>query len=288
LKPNNPIGPNPSQPPLVRGGADADLPPVKPEPAWAKPQRTTFPLRDLWLAAAFTLLMLGIKYLLPADWQWIYKTLGVPAAWIVGIVLVRYTWEHLWLGVGFIFLNFAVGIAPGDAAAIWPALSGYGLAQFFVMSVALLIPSFIGAVIMGFVRALLTISFASFHELSQAFRQAQRENVASAFLRELAHSRHVWFNFAGCLPPLIAPLLIASWGTLAAYLCFAQSLLLYAASRLWLQKEKRVEVVTVLLLHGLPLILVLFALPERQDRLLMGLALALAGIFTADLLRRCV
>jgi len=247
-------------------------------------------LRDLAFAVAFTLLHLATKFLLPADWLWAYESAGAIVIWVVGTALLRFTPQHFKLVVGFNFLNIAIGISPDDAAAVWPNLMESGIGSFLAMSVALLIMAYIGAIIMGIVRSLLSIPIVSLYELVQASREAKRANVTPTFLRELVHSRNVWFNLAGFFPPLIAPLFAPSWAALAGYLILAQPLLLYAVSRLWLPKGRQIGFVMALFLHGIPLIFIIAGknIPPATtlDGLLIGLGLALIGFITADILRR--
>jgi hypothetical protein len=210
--------------------------------------------------------------------------------WLVGIVLLRFTPQHFMLIVGFNFLNIAMGIAPDDATTVWPTLAETGLGKIAAMSLALLIMAYVGAIIMRIVRNALTIPYFSLVELIQAFREAQRANVTSTFQRELLHSRNVWFNSAGFFPPLIAPLFATSGEALTEYLLFAQPLLLYAFSRLWLPKGQRVGFFLALFFHGLPLA-IFFAGKTVQpvislESLLMGLWLAIIGIITAEFVRR--
>ncbi len=143
---------------------------------------------------------------------------------------------------------------------------------------------------MMIVKVILIVPRATARQFLQAFRDARKSGVKRGFLHELVNSRNAWFNLAACLPPLFAPWLASSWNQLAMYLLFVQPLLLYGLSRLWLPDGQRVGYWGLLFLHGF----VLFFVSAGHDpqalslsgNLLLGLALALTGIITADFLRR--
>ena len=246
--------------------------------------------RTLMLAAAFTLLHFAVKFLTPVEWQWAYQSYGAIVIWITGVALATYEQKNFRLIVGFNFINIALGIAPNDFAAVWPALINQGVGGFLAMSVGLVIMAYIGTQIMMIVKVILIVHWASIREVWQGFHAARKSGVTKAFLREWVHSRNTWFNLAACLPPLCAPLLASSWNQLAVYLLFVQPLLLYLLSRLWLPEVQRVGYWGLLFLHGF----VLFFISAGHDpdvlslsgNFLLGLALALTGIITADFLRR--
>ena len=246
--------------------------------------------RTLLLAAAFTLLHFAVKFLTPEDWQWAYKSAGAIVIWIVGIALATYDKKIFRLIVGFNFVNIVLGIAPDDFATAWASLTNQGIGNFLAMSVGLIIMAYIGTQIMMIVKVILIVPWASVREVWKAFREAKKSGVSNAFLRELAHSRNTWFNLAACLPPLFAPLLASSWNQLAVYLLFVQPLLLYILGRLCLPEKQRVDYWGLLFLHGF----VLMFLSAGHDpqvlslsgNVLLGVALALTGIITADFLRR--
>ncbi|PIQ54433.1 MAG: hypothetical protein COW02_04955 [Comamonadaceae bacterium CG12_big_fil_rev_8_21_14_0_65_59_15] len=246
--------------------------------------------RTLLLAAAFTLLHLAVKFLMPADLQWAYKSSGAIVIWIVGVALATYEKKIFRLIVGFNFVNIALGIAPNDFAAAWVGLTKQGAGIFLAMSVGLVIMAYIGTLIMMIVKVILIVPWASIREVWQAFREARKSGVTKAFLHELIHSRNTWFNLAACLPPLFAPLLASSWNQLVVYLLFVQPLLLYILGRLWLPEKQRVGYWGLLFLHGFVLMFLSAghdpAVLSLSGNLLLGLALALTGIITADFLRR--
>ncbi len=246
--------------------------------------------RTLMLAAAFTLLHFAVKFLTPKDWQWAYQSYGAIVIWMAGVALATYDKKIFRLIVGFNFANIALGIAPDDSVAAWSGLLNQGIGNFLAMSVGLTIMAFMGALIMNIVKVILIVPWSSIREVWQAFRDAKKSGVTKAFMRELAYSRNTWFNLAGCVPLMFAPLLASTWDQLAVYLLFIQPLLLYALSRLWLPDKQRVGYWGLLFLHGF----VLFIISAGHDpqvlslsgNILLGLALALTGIITADFLRR--
>ena len=246
--------------------------------------------RTLLLTVAFTLLHFAVKFLTPADWQWAYQSYGAIVIWIAGVALATYEKKIFRLIVGFSFINIALGIAPNDLAAAWSGLINQSIGNFLAVSVGLIIMAYIGTQIMMIVKVILIVPWASLREVWQAFREARKSDVTNAFLRELASSRNTWFNLAACLPLLFAPLLAPSWDHLAVYLLLVHPLLLYALSRLWLPEKQRVGYWGLLFMHGF----VLFFVSAGHDpqalslsgNILLGLALALGGIITADFLRR--
>lgn len=246
--------------------------------------------RTLMLAVAFTLLHFAVKFLIPEDWQWAYKSAGAIVIWMAGIALATYEPKIFRLMVGFNFANIALGIAPNDFAAVWSGMINQGIGNFLAMSVGLVIMAYIGTLIMMIVKVILIVPWASIREVWQAFREARKSGVTKAFLRELIHSRNTWFNLAACLPPLFAPWLSPSWDALGVYLFFVQPLLLYGLSRLWLPEKQRVGYWGLLFLNGFMAMFISAghdpAVLSLSGNLLLGLALALIGIITADFLRR--
>lgn len=246
--------------------------------------------RTLILAAALTLLHVAVKFLTPKDWLWAYQSYGAIVIWMAGVALATYEKKIFRLIVGFNFINIALGIASNDFAAAWASLANQGVGNFLAMSVGLLIMAYIGTLIMMIVKVILIVPQASLREAWQALKGAKKSGVTKVFMRELAHSRNTWFNLAAFLPPLFAPWLAPSWDALAVYLIFVQPLLLYVLSRLWLPEKQRVGYLGLLFLNGLPPFL--FTAGHHPDvlsqsgNLLLGLALALTGIITADFLRR--
>jgi len=246
--------------------------------------------RTLLLAVAFTLLHFVVKFLTPADWQWAYQSYGAIVIWMAGVALATYDKKIFRLIVGFSFINIALGIAPDEFAAAWSGLLNQGIGGGLAMSIGLIFMAFIGALMMNIVKVILIVPWASLREVWQAFREARKSGVSNAFLRELANSRNTWFNLAACFPPLFAPLLASSWNQLAVYLLLVQPLLLYILGRLCLPKKQQVDYWGLLFLHGF----VLMFLSAGHDpqvlslsgNILLGLALALTGIITADFLRR--
>ena len=246
--------------------------------------------RTLMLAAAFTLLHFAVKFLMPEDWQWVYQSCGTIVIWIAGVALATYEKKIFRLIVGFNFINIALGIAPNDFAAAWASLINQGIGSFLAMSIGLVIMAYIGTLIMMIVKVILIVPWASIREAWLAFCASRKSGVSNAFMLELANSRNTRFNLAACIPPLFAPLLAYSWNQLAVYLLFVQPLLLYILGRLWLQEKQRVEYWWLLFLNGF--VSVFISSGHNPDvlslsgNLLLGFALALTGIITADFLRR--
>lgn len=246
--------------------------------------------RTLLLAAAFTLLHFSFKFLTPNDWQWVYQSYGAIVIWIAGVVLATYEKKIFRLIVGFNFINIALGIAPNDFAAAWSSLTNQGVGNCLAMSVGLVIMAYIGTQIMMIVKVILIVPWASLREAWQSFKDARKSGVTKAFLRELVNSRNTRFNLAAFLPPLFSPWLAPSWDALGVYLLFVQPLLLYGLSRLWLPQGQRVGYWGLLFLNGFLAIFISAghdpAVLSLSGNLLLGLALALTGIITADFLRR--
>ncbi len=246
--------------------------------------------RTLMLAAALTLLHVAVKFLTPKDWLWAYQSYGAIVIWMAGVALATYDKRIFRLIVGFNFINIALGIAPNEFVAVWSGLINQGVANFLAMSVGLIIMAYIGTLIMMIVKVILIVPWASIREAWQSFKDAKKSGVTKAFLRELVNSRNSWFNLAAFLPPLFAPWLATSWDALGVYLFFVQPLLLYGLSRLWLPEKQRVGYWGLLFLNGFMEMFISAghdpAVLSLSGNLLLGLALALTGIITADFLRR--
>lgn len=246
-------------------------------------------LRDASAALALLLLHLGVKYSLSPDW-WAYQHFAPFAIGIAAILLLRHSREHFRLVTGFLALNLAIGVAPGNAHDAWAGLQRIDLGGFLLLLTMFSLLAYVATLIMRALRGLICLPLAAANELLRQFGQARRANVAGIFLREIAFSANTRFNLAGALPPATALLLAPSALPLQEYLLLAQALILHGAGRLWLPRAQRVTLFDAMALHCLPLLLLSVAanIPPATlpGAIFMSLALGLCGFATADFLRR--